>query len=127
MAPSLLALLLLVPVVDDQLEPITSTAISTFSDANQKTQVVPHLSLCGMSGFSCLSRATSVCMNLLNSVNFFLPPALLVFPVYTTGVVPSENRTEYALTCPYALFALVAFLLASAPVCLLVVTTITLS
>ena len=71
----LLALLLLVPVVDDQLEPITSTAISTFSDANQKTQVVPHLSLCGMSGFSCLSRATSVCMNLLNGVSFFLPPA----------------------------------------------------
>ena len=74
MAPSLLALLLLVPVVDDQLEPITSTAISTFSDANQKTQVVPHLSLCGMSGFSCLSRATSVCMNLLNGVSFLRPP-----------------------------------------------------
>ena len=106
---------------------MTHPTISTSRPRDSRTALVPHLSLCGMSGFSCLSRATSVCMNLLNSVNFFLPPALLVFPVYTTGVGPSENRTEYALTCPYALFALVAFLLASAPVCLLVVTTITLS
>ncbi len=41
-----------------------------------RSKMVPHLSLCGMSGFSCLSRATSVCMNLLNSVSFFRPPVL---------------------------------------------------
>lgn len=40
-----------------------------------------HLSLLSSSGFSSLSRAVSVCMNLLKGVSFFLPPEVEERPV----------------------------------------------
>ena len=79
--------------------------------------------MCGRSGFSCLSRATSVCMNLLNSVSFFRPPAELVFPV--DGC---ECRGQHLLACAregeHALLGLApSFLAAFAAACLPGVTT----
>lgn len=88
-------------------------------------EMVPHLSLCGMSGFSSLSRATSVCMNLLNSVSFFRPP-VLPFPARARRARQLLRCCATQRTKKYARFVLMdGFLDASAALCLPVVTTIT--
>ncbi len=69
-------------------------------------------------------------MNLLKSVSFFRPPALLVFPVDNAPQDHQQSAQNMQLhACRLvvrALFVVLAFFVASPPVCVLVVTTITL-
>ena len=67
-----IALLLLVPIVDDHPEAAGSgfrTSVHTTFDGQDT-----YRSLLSKSGCSSLRRAVSVCMNLLKGVSFFLPP-----------------------------------------------------
>ena len=71
------------------------------------SRLVTCLSLLSSSGFSSLRRAVSVCMNLLKSVSFLRPPALLVFPARVCARLAPSERTNGEKT--HALFALVFF------------------
>lgn len=75
----LVLFLLLVPVVDDLLEPGESreydgeTRHVHGGAGGARDEGCAHLSLLSSSGISCLSRAVSVCMNLLKGVSFLRP------------------------------------------------------
>lgn len=67
--------LLLVPVLNDQFEPTRDASVHAHMGACRT-----DLSLWGIFGSCSFRRATSVCMNLLKGVSFFLPPAAFSVP-----------------------------------------------
>lgn len=98
-----LFLLLLIPVVDDLFEPRPRHEhdVVWARGGERVTARSAHLSLLSSSGWSCFSRAVSVCMNLLNGVSF-LRPAVDDRPVWQRdGSVRAyggmeENRGAHA-------------------------------